>query len=242
MSSIVLSERMKAVADLVTAGNRVCDVGCDHGYVSIYLAKQKLSPRILAMDVREGPLQAAKEHVREYALEEVIETRLSDGLCNFKSGEADSLICAGMGGRLMMSILTRDREKTASFKELILQPQSELEWFRRKLYAEGYRVCAEHMIEEEGKFYPMLRALRRSAGEEEKEPDALEYRYGKLLLSQKSPVLKRFLEKEKENYEAILRQIAQQEGESEKRTERSREIRKRLRDTETALSRLQTQG
>ena len=109
------------------------------------------------MEVGNGPLCAAKEHVAERGLESVIETRLSDGLHNYIIGEADTLICAGMGGRLMMRILSDDREKTVSFRELILQPQSEIEQFRRWLRRQGYCITDENMIEEDGKFYPMMR-------------------------------------------------------------------------------------
>ena len=127
MRSVALSKRLRTVAGMVTKGNRVCDVGCDHGFVSIYLVQQGISPKVLAMDLREGPLRAAKEHVAAYGLEEQIETRLSDGLHNYEAGEADTLICAGMGGGLMTRILQAEREKTASFRELVLQPQSEIE-------------------------------------------------------------------------------------------------------------------
>ena len=136
---------------MVTPGSRVCDVGCDHGFVSIYLIEQKVSPYVLAMDVREGPLGAARRHVAERELDAFIETRLSDGLHNYKAGEADSLVCAGMGGRMMMRILGEDREKTDSFRELILQPQSELEQFRIWLREHGYGITDEKMVEEIGR-------------------------------------------------------------------------------------------
>lgn len=157
MRPVVLSGRLRAVASMVTQGSRVCDVGCDHGFVSIYLVEQKISPYVLAMDVREGPLGAAKEHVSKRGLGPYIETRLSDGLHNYEAGEADSLVCAGMGGRLMMRILGADRAKTDSFRELILQPQSEVGQFRAWLREQGYRVADEKMVEEDGKFYPMMR-------------------------------------------------------------------------------------
>lgn len=245
MGEVVLSARMQAVADLVTRGNRVCDVGCDHGFVSIYLAQQGVSPQILAMDVRSGPLQAAREHILAYGLEHIIETRLSDGLHNFKCGEADSLICAGMGGRLMMRILTDDREKTDSFQELILQPQSELEWFRRTLYVEGYCVSAENMIEEDGKFYPMMRAVKAEAkdgGNGDENLQKLEFRYGSLLLRNRSPVLIRFLEKEQKNYEKILDSLKKQGIEKEERKNRYGEIEALLRETRRALSMMQQKG
>ena len=38
-----LSLRLSAIADLVTEGNRLVDVGCDHGYLPVYLIQQKKS-------------------------------------------------------------------------------------------------------------------------------------------------------------------------------------------------------
>ena len=148
MGPVLLSERLRAVASMVTPGSRVCDVGCDHGFVSIWLVEQNVSPRVLAMDVRVGPLGAAGRHVAQRGLEPLIETRLSDGLHNYEIGEADSLICAGMGGRLMMRILGEEKAKTDSFTELILQPQSEIMQFRTWLREQGLRITDEKMVEE----------------------------------------------------------------------------------------------
>ena len=49
-----LSIRLKTVAEAVTKGNRVADVGTDHGYVPIYLVKNNLSPAGIAMDVNKA--------------------------------------------------------------------------------------------------------------------------------------------------------------------------------------------
>lgn len=160
MRSVVLSRRLRTVAGMVTKGNRVCDVGCDHGFVPVYLVQEGISPGVLAMDLREGPLRAAREHVSAYGLEEQIETRLSDGLHNYRPGEADTLVCAGMGGGLMIRILEAEREKTDSFRELVLQPQSEIERFRRYLRENGFRILDEEMVVEDGRFYQMIRAGR----------------------------------------------------------------------------------
>ena len=161
-----LSDRLKGLTAMVSVGNRVCDVGCDHAFVPIYLINKGISPYVLAMDVKKGPIESAKEHIREYGLEAYIETRLSDGLTEYKNGEADTLICAGMGGRLMMSILDRDKTKTASFKEMILQPQSEIEQFRYFLRSSGYLIVEENMIEEGGKFYSIIRTVNKGKSRE----------------------------------------------------------------------------
>lgn len=210
---IVLSDRLQAVASMVTKGNRACDIGCDHGFVPIYLVRQGISPGALAMDVREGPLGQARIHIEAYGLESFIETRLSDGLAAFREGEADTLICAGMGGRLMMHILSEAEEKTASFRELILQPQSEVQQFRAFLRGQGYLLADENMIEEDGKFYPMMRAVK-AAKETMPLEDSLdgfwrqmEDRYGPLLLQRKHPVLYRYLEREVRICEEVLEQM-----------------------------------
>ena len=172
MKPVVLSRRLQAVAAMVTVGNRVCDVGCDHGFVPVYLVQQGISPAVLAMDVKQGPLSAAREHIAEHGLEDVIETRLSDGLHNYNIDESDTLICAGMGGRLIMRILSDDQDKTESFRELILQPQSEMEQFRAWLREQGYRITKENMIEEDGKFYPIMRVETNAAHKQDNVPCA----------------------------------------------------------------------
>ncbi len=191
----VLSARMQAVADMVCSGNRVCDVGCDHGYIPIYLVQNCISPSAIAMDVRKGPLRRAGEHVRQAGLLEYITLRLSDGLAAYRPGEAQTLILAGMGGRLMQRILAREPDKTGSFEELILQPQSELKAFRRFLRETGYLISAEDMISEEGKFYPVIRAVPGD-GSNTGSGHELEDRFGPVLLKRRDPVLAQYLKRE----------------------------------------------
>lgn len=237
MRHVVLSERLKAVAGMVTVGNRVCDVGCDHGFVPIYLVQQGKSPRVLAMDLREGPLRAASEHVAAYGLDGQIETRLSDGLHNYNIREADTLICAGMGGGLMQRILAQERKKAASFQELILQPQSEIEQFRRFLRENGFRVLDEEILLEEGKFYQVIRAVPRrqeggadGASEEEDKLCKLMDRYGPVLLQKRTPVFLSFLEREAALYEEILENLRKQGLQEDKRRERYEQVEALLRD------------
>ena len=256
-SKVVLSKRLAAVAIYVTKGNRVCDVGCDHGFVPIYLVQQGISPGVLAMDVRKGPLMQAQFHIEECGLTQYINTRLSDGLDAYQIGEADTLICAGMGGRLMKYILEARPDKTASFQELILQPQSEIQIFRRFLREQGYRITDENMIEEDGKFYsiiyvtlgkrketiPIEESLFREnilgnsvkASVESGVWQTLEDLYGPLLIYKKHPVLRRYLEREERIFDRILEELQAKGLEDIRRQERYREIVRLRKDCRSVL-------
>lgn len=244
MKKVELSKRMQAVSDLVTKGNRVCDVGCDHGYVSIYLVQTKAAPAVLAMDVNQGPLLGAKEHILQYGAEDYITLRLSDGLCGYQLGEADSLVCAGMGGRLLYHILSKEPAKTCDFKELILQPQSEIALFRKWLRENGFLIAEENMIWEDDKFYPMMKVMPpQDAGDGFSDFDAegggllFEDRFGPVLLREKHPVLKEFVSRELKLKQKILEGMPE-ESAGEKTVKRKSELTEEIRILEEALFQL----
>ena len=241
-ASVQISRRLGAIADLVTQGNRLVDVGCDHGYLPVYLIQQKKIPSAIAMDVRKGPLSRAKEHIRQYGLEEYIQTRLSDGLENLKAGEGDTLVIAGMGGPLMERILTDGQSVRDSFSEMILQPQSDIPHFRRFIQSQGFQIVEEKMVEEEGKFYPMMRVVRTSLegdGNEnlvsEAAPYTLEEAFGKFLLKEHNPVLYRYLLREERIRADILKQL-QAAPQAEAVTARIREVKEEAQLIKAAMA------
>lgn len=207
-----LSKRLKAVAELVTPGMRLADVGTDHGYIPIYLTEAGVIPSAIAMDINKSPLERAKEHIREHGLEGKIQTRLSDGLKNLQMNEADCMIAAGMGGGLVIRILSEERDTAGSLKELILQPQSEIDSVRKYLTEEGYRIVAEDMVYEDGKYYPMMKAVPCMAGAGEIPYSEEELEFGRVLLQQAHPVLGQFLEREMEIQNRILSALESQES------------------------------
>lgn len=153
-----LSKRLQAVAELVGECSTIADVGTDHGYIPVYLVAVGKARRAIAMDINEGPLSRAKEHILQYGLEQKIETRLSDGCLALKPKEADVIVIAGMGGALMQRILTQGGKFAGTARKLVLQPQSEITAFREFLLRQGYRIVAEDMVLEDGKYYPMMAA------------------------------------------------------------------------------------
>lgn len=224
-----LSKRLQAVADLVSPGMRVADVGTDHGYIPIYLLQTNKNQHILAMDINKGPLLRAKEHIASYHLE--IETRLSDGVFALQPGEVDCVVIAGMGGALTIKILEEGKDVFANLKEFVLQPQSELKKVREYLNQNEYEIIEENMILEDGKFYPMMKLI---SGKKH-EYNSVELQYGPLLLAQKHPILKLFLEKEMQTKETILQGLQQKTGDHIRL--REKEIQEEMEEIRYALQR-----
>lgn len=220
-----LSERMAAVTRMVTRGGHVCDVGCDHGFVSIYLVQKQIATKVFAMDVGKGPLLRAIEHINEYELSEEIEVRLSDGLEKIdESDKVDTVIMAGMGGLLMAQIMQKALERGLYIEEYVLQPQSGIDKLRVFLRNNDYIIVNEDMVLEEGKYYSILKVRRKTdaycmkTGDVwkienfEKQDDGCESKlceitiediFGHYLLTQKNPVLHAYLQKEKNKFEQI---------------------------------------
>ena len=226
---------------MVTPGRqRVCDVGCDHGYVSIYLIQQGISRKALATDVRKGPLSQAQIHIQEAGLEEYIETRLSDGLSMIEPGECDAMICAGMGGKLMAQILSNGVETAEQMKELVLQPQSDLAFFRGWLYDHRFVIMAENMVFEEGKYYPMMKVQPGVPPEEQGQ--CLAQKYGPCLLKDKNETLIQYLIWQRKLQQEIQKQVLEKTaGTPEAQTRRNLrlgQIRQELEDSTAALQKM----
>ncbi len=161
---MLLSDRMRAVAGLVQPCKSIADIGCDHGYVAMELVRSKVCRHVIAMDVNSGPLDRARHNIADFCMQDYIETRLSDGVSALREGEAEGIICAGMGGKLVISILEQGKKLIGEMKQVILQPQSELSEVRGYLREKGYLVEKEDIIYEDGKYYPMMRALPGAFG------------------------------------------------------------------------------
>lgn len=202
---INLSNRLQAIADMVSKGNRLVDVGCDHGYVPVYLVLKDQIPSAIAADINAGPLERAKEHIAAFGLADKIETRLSNGLAKISPGEGDTLVIAGMGGPLMERILTEGAAVRDTFSELILQPQSDIPRFRKFLLSNGFQITEEKFIFEDGKYYPMMKAVKEDCNNAGWTDEEL--MFGKLLLEEKNTVLKKFLLRELSIREKILENL-----------------------------------
>lgn len=230
-----LSKRMQKLASLVTEGNRLADVGTDHAYIPILLVGEGRIPSALAMDVNQGPLSRAQEHIRLSGLDTYIETRLCDGLAKLKPGEADTVLIAGMGGMLTVRILREGVHCLDTVQELILQPQSDIQAVREWLYDHGWRITTEDIVEEYGKYYPVLRAVH---GQEEK-PEPAQLYYGRAGIQRSPAVLRACLQEKRSGYQKVLEALRQC---GKQNTERAREVERALKRIGRQMSLLEEAG
>ncbi|MCM1179289.1 MAG: class I SAM-dependent methyltransferase [Clostridium sp.] len=238
---IVLSKRMEAVVNMVSPQSLVvpkavyvADVGCDHAYVSIALVKRRIADKVIALDVRKGPLEIAAKNIAQYGVLNAIELRLSDGMDQLAAGEVNVIIMAGMGGLLMCSILERGlnrlsgdglwqtKQQTPADDRrrpvLVLQPQSDLFRVRSLLLEYGYCMEREKMLVDEGKYYTVIRAVPEELldckGKEKlqagKPYTETELWYGRYGLQHQDMALYDFLQKEA----AVLEEIYQRLGDT----------------------------
>lgn len=153
---IKLSKRLQACADLVRDGASLADIGCDHGYVVVYLAEENKIKSAVASDINEMPLNSCRALVREHCLEDKIRCVLSDGLDMIKDGEAEDILIAGMGGELIADILSRCAY--VKKKHLVLNPMTHPELARKWLFENGFEIENDIVVADSKHHYSVLDA------------------------------------------------------------------------------------
>ena len=199
----MISKRLELVASFVPRGAILLDVGSDHAYLPIDLVERGRIKSAIAGEVVEGPYQSAVKNVEAHGLKEKIQVRLANGLAAFEEADQVSVITiAGMGGRLIATILEEGLDKLASVERLILQPNNREDDLRIWLEDHGFQIVAESILEEAGKFYEILVV---EAGQ--MNLLASDVRFGPFLSKEVSPVFIQKWQKEADKLEFALSQI-----------------------------------
>ncbi|MFD0586751.1 tRNA (adenine(22)-N(1))-methyltransferase [Paenibacillus sp. GCM10027627] len=165
---IKLSKRLQRIADYVTPGSRVADIGSDHALLPVYLLQNGVSPSAIAGELNSGPYMAAKKQAADAGLTARLSVRQGNGLAVLGKDEADTITIAGMGGSLMSGILEAGFQdgKMEGVTELVLQPNVGEDEVRAWLLDKGWKLKAESILEEDGKIYEVLHARKENGAKE----------------------------------------------------------------------------
>jgi tRNA (adenine22-N1)-methyltransferase len=164
-----LNARLAAIAAYISEGDRIADIGTDHGYLPIHLYKDGASDSLILTDVKEDPLTHAKVNIKQAfgEIPDAFSPRIGDGLEPIEEGEADVCIIAGMGGETIVSILSADEHKTKSIDRYILQPRTKANVLRKWIYDHDFYVIDEDLVSERGRLCEIIIMTPHDPGTEQ---------------------------------------------------------------------------
>lgn len=156
--NIPLSDRLQACCNYIAPGDQVADVGTDHGYLGIWLLTQGIAQSVIASDIGEGPLSAARANAERFGCTEKMTFCLSDGVENIPR-DFDTLVMAGMGAHTMVHILSSAPWLQSPRYRLVLQCQNKAHLLRRFLSEGGWHIRREQLVSDGRFLYCVLEAV-----------------------------------------------------------------------------------
>lgn len=185
-----INNRLKKIGDLVEANSFCLDVGCDHALLDIYLVQREKNIKTIASDVKEGPLNHARENIKKYHLEDEIECRLGDGLDTY-SDDIDTIIISGMGGRSMIGIFKAHMEVLKKVNTIILSPNNYQIDVKKFLCKNEFYLANEELVKE-GKFIYQILIFKKG----KRKYSRKEYFFGPVLLEKKGKLFDEYYKRE----------------------------------------------
>ena len=156
-----LTKRLAAVCGELEKCDTFADVGCDHGYCTLYMLENGLCRTAQISDISAKSLKKAQALLSAYIAEGRVCPVLCDGLAGIDRGTEQVLI-AGMGGEEIVKILSDGFLPP----KLVLQPMKNAEKVRAFLLGRGYALLHDHTFYADKKFYDLIKAVKGGKQEE----------------------------------------------------------------------------
>lgn len=225
---INLSRRLDRIASWILPQSRVADIGGDHGWLLLSVAKKGLLGRGIIGEINKGPFENAAQRIQSYGLKQLIDVRLGDGLSVLRKGEVDQVVIAGMGGALIASILESGKMKLDSVKRLVLQPNIGGHRVRQWLVTNGWKLVHEEIIWDAEIYYEMIVAEPgvEDAYQDQSIPKSILEQIGPLLWRNRDPLLLAKMKEELAQKKKVWQQLSK--GQSNQAIERRQELEKEI--------------
>ncbi len=193
-----INARLKKIGDLVNANSFCLDVGCDHALLDIYLVSLKKDIRVIASDIKQGPLEQAKQNIKREKLEKEIILSQGDGLSTYQDG-VDTVIISGMGGRNIIGICKSNLKILKKIDTLLISPNNYQEDVKRFLCKNGYYIENEEFVKDNNFIYQIIIFKKGKRKYTKKE-----YFFGPVFLIKKGPLFREYYLRELKSREILI--------------------------------------
>lgn len=185
---IKISNRLETISSLIPINASVIDIGCDHALLDIYLIENKIASKVIASDINNNALNNAKDNIKKYHLEKIIDTRLGNGLDTLsKSDNIDTIVISGMGAHTIVGILKNNIDKLKNIDTIVIGSNTKLEFLRKELMKIDYIIEDEVIVKDNKKTYIIIKFIKGR-----KRYNKKELYFGPILLKKKDLLFKEY--------------------------------------------------
>ena len=185
---IKISNRLETISSLIPINASVIDIGCDHALLDIYLIEKKIANKVIASDVNNNALNNAKDNIKKYHLENIIDTRLGNGLDTLcESDNIDTIVISGMGAHTIVGILKNNINKLKNINTIVIGSNTKLEFLRKELMKIDYIIQDEIIVKDNKKTYIIIKFVKGR-----KRYNKKELYFGPILLKKKDLLFKEY--------------------------------------------------
>lgn len=192
--------RLQSAIPYIKRGGRVADIGTDHAYLPIHLVREGIAESAIAADINLGPILSARANIESVGLADRIQTVQTDGLHGIEQYEPTDVLIFGMGGELIVKILSEAPWVRNEEIGLVLQPMSRAKLLRKWLVENGFSIVGESLTDP-NKFYQTIYARYNGTVAQYTEEELL---LGKKNIEDQPPLFADFVRHELSVHEKIL--------------------------------------
>ena len=152
-----MNKRLLSIAKFIDKNDNLIDIGCDHGYLGIYLVQNNLVNDILLTDISKNALNYALNNIKKNNLE--INTLVTDGLNNIDLSKYNTISISGMGATNIINIL-KPLKKVNYITKLVIQSNNDLKLLREEIIKLGYYLDDEITVYENNFYYVICKFIK----------------------------------------------------------------------------------
>lgn len=193
-----ITKRLQTIADMIDGATKIYDVGCDHAYLDLYLAKKGFA--CVAIDIRKNIIELVQENVINNGLQDKITVMLNNGLDDIVVEPTDVVILSGLGTKTILKITENHFAET-----IIVQSNDNLFLLRDTMIGRSYYISDEKIIYEDGKYYVIIKFERGIRNYSE-----YQLLLGPKLLESNSDIFVQYLNELCQHFKKVLSEIPDQ--------------------------------